>query len=175
MAVISQKICLIGDFSVGKTSLIRRFVDREFSDRYLSTVGVKISRKLLHLKLQDDLLQLQLLIWDIEGKSKFKGIVPSYLQGARGAIVVADINRQETIAHVREHIELFFSINPERSKVIVALNKCDLIEEEKIVNIFEKHNFDRDNRIISSYGTSAKTGKYVDKMFEQLAVSILEK
>ena len=86
--VVSQKICLIGDFGVGKTSLIRQFVDRQFSDKYLSTVGVKISRKLVSINnLSDntpvDLKQLQLIIWDIEGSTRFKAIAPSYLQGAK--------------------------------------------------------------------------------------------
>jgi GTPase SAR1 family protein len=69
--------------------LIRRFVDRQFSDQYLSTVGVKISRKLV------ESVNLQLLIWDLEGHTKFKGITPSYLQGASGAVVVADVSRIE--------------------------------------------------------------------------------
>jgi small GTP-binding protein len=83
--MISKKICLVGDFGVGKTSLIRRFVDRQFSDEYLSTVGVKISRKTLELEgvRQQDQLNLQLLIWDLEGHTKFKAIAPSYLQGIR--------------------------------------------------------------------------------------------
>jgi GTPase SAR1 family protein len=66
MNIISQKICLIGDFGVGKTSLIRRFVDRQFSDKYLSTVGVKISRKLVAINSQNTpQKKIQLLIWDI--------------------------------------------------------------------------------------------------------------
>ena len=68
MSVISQKVCLIGDFAVGKTSLIRRFVDRQFKDSYLSSVGVKISRKLIELVAKDPQknINLQLLIWDVD-------------------------------------------------------------------------------------------------------------
>lgn len=72
--VISQKVCLVGDFGVGKTSLIRQFVDRQFSDQYLSTVGVKISRKLVAIPdATQEIQQLQLIVWDIEG-SKLIGI-----------------------------------------------------------------------------------------------------
>ena len=112
---ISQKICLVGDFSVGKTSLIRRFVERQFKDEYLSTVGVKISRKNIEICPQEkeEKYLLQLLIWDIEGQTKFKGITPSYLQGAKGAIVVADVTRAETLTHLQDHLNLFFSINPQ--------------------------------------------------------------
>ncbi|NEN93649.1 MAG: GTP-binding protein, partial [Okeania sp. SIO3H1] len=91
--MISKKICLVGDFGVGKTSLIRKFVDRQFSDQYLSTVGVKISRKKVDLpKIEVEKNNfLQLLIWDLEGHTKFKAIAPNYLKGASGAIVVADV------------------------------------------------------------------------------------
>src|SRR5919202_3718030 len=111
---ISKKICMIGDFGVGKTSLIRRFVDRQFSDQYLSTVGVKISRKSLELQSvkQTGKIDLQLLIWDLEGHTKFKAIAPSYLQGASGALIVADVTRLETIERLSEHVNLFSSVNP---------------------------------------------------------------
>ena len=74
MSPISKKICLVGDFGVGKTSLIRRFVDKQFSDKYLSTVGVKISRKLIELSETESQKaeEIQLIIWDIEGSNKFK-------------------------------------------------------------------------------------------------------
>lgn len=175
MSVISQKICLIGDFSVGKTSLIRRFVDRQFSDRYLSTVGVKISRKIVNVELKEraDLVQLQLLIWDIEGNTKFKKIVPSYLQGAKAAIIVADVTRKETIANLEKHIELFLSINPQKTNIIIAFNKSDLIETDTLITILEKNKFASEERIVSSYGTSAKTGENVDRMFEELAKCII--
>ncbi len=81
---ISKKMCLIGAFGVGKTSLIRRFVDRQFSDQYLSTVGVTISRKLVDFQ-EPPTKNLQLLSWDLEGSTNFKAIAPSDLQGAQAA------------------------------------------------------------------------------------------
>ena len=77
MAVISKKICLLGDFSVGKTSLIRRFIEGKFSDQYLTTVGVKISRK--SLELDSPSQTINFILWDIEGQTKFQSITPSYL------------------------------------------------------------------------------------------------
>ena len=71
MSIISKKICLIGDFGVGKTSLIRRFVDRQFSDQYLSTIGVKISRKIVEIQPQNQIRQVRLLIWVLKGKPNF--------------------------------------------------------------------------------------------------------
>lgn len=175
MATISKKICLIGDFGVGKTSLIRRFVERQFSDQYLSTVGVKISRKTVEIEgvKEQDKLSLQLMIWDLEGHTKFKSIAPSYLQGASGAIVVADVTRQETLDRIIEHLNLFFSINP-KGFIIVALNKSDLFEEEKIEKFLELYQFPEQERVLSIHSTSAKTGKDVDLIFLKLSTKMVE-
>lgn len=168
MSTISKKICLLGDFGVGKTSLIRRFVTGEFSDRYLSTVGVKISRKLVNATQSETKASIQLLIWDIEGQTKFKAIVPNYLQGAKAAIIVGDLTRQATIANIQAHINLFLSVNP-TGIAIIALNKLDLISPEKSKKIQELYDFSANQSILSTYVTSAKTGEYVDEMFETIA------
>ena len=171
---ISQKICLVGDFSVGKTSLIRRFVERQFKDEYLSTVGVKISRKHIEVLRQEkeEKYLLQLLIWDIEGQTKFKGITPSYLQGAKGAIVVADVTRAETLTHLQDHLNLFFSINPQGFG-IVALNKADLVSSAELTTLLDNHKSPHLTQVISTYTTSAKTGKNVDEIFQTLAHKLI--
>lgn len=174
--MISKKICLVGDFGVGKTSLIRQFVDRQFSDQYLSTVGVKISRKkvdLLATELEEN-TSVQLLIWDLEGHTKFKAIAPTYLQGASGAIVVADVTRQETIDNLSERLELFLSVNP-KGVAILALNKSDLVDAEIITQLLAQLNNQEDERVIAMYHTSAKTGENVDEMFHKLAYRMIEK
>lgn len=172
MVTVSKKMCLIGDFGVGKTSLIRRFVDGQFSDQYLSTVGVKISRKNIVLSKENmPDHDLQLLIWDLEGHTKFKAIAPSYLQGSKGALVVADVSRPETIDRIPEHLSLFYSVNPQ-GKIIIALNKVDLIEPEKVAKIFYSTQSLYQERVLCLYQTSAKTGEYVDEIFEKLAVSM---
>ena len=76
MSIITKKICLLGDFNVGKTSLVRRFIENKFSDQYLSTVGVKISRKSVNVSTNLDIHQVNLLLWDLEGNTKFKSIKP---------------------------------------------------------------------------------------------------
>ena len=176
MVTISKKICMIGDFGVGKTSLIRRFVDRQFSDDYLSTVGVKISRKIVDLTgvKQQEKLNLQLLIWDLEGHTKFKAIAPSYLQGSSGAIIVADVSRIETLERLPEHIKLFLSINP-KSSFIIALNKSDLIDEEKLMKLIELVQLQEGvDKVSVIYQTSAKTGLSVDEIFQKLAYKSIE-
>lgn len=171
MSIISKKICLIGDFGVGKTSLIRRFVERQFSDQYLSTVGVKISRKTLELSKshRPESLNVQLLIWDLAGANKFKSITPTHLQGASGAVVVADITRSETITQISDHIQLFLSINPKIS-LIVAINKSDLADEKIAIN--SHYQFLEHKQVLATYFTSAKTGLYVDEIFQKLAYQI---
>lgn len=172
---ISKKMCMIGDFGVGKTSLIRRFVDRQFSDQYLSTVGVKISSKNVELEgvKHRDNVTAKLLIWDLEGHTKFKGIAPNYLQGASGVLIVADVSRSETVERISEHIQLFSSVNPKGS-IIVALNKVDLIDEEKLALLVEiSHGIGQD-KVIAVYATSAKTGKDVDDIFYKLAYTMVE-
>lgn len=166
---------MLGDFSVGKTSLIRRFVDRQFSDQYLSTVGVKISRKTVECQLaeQQKQVNLQLLIWDLEGNTKFKAITPTYLQGASTAVVVADVNRQVTIEHISDHIQCFLSVNP-KGFVIIALNKADLLDKDKKESIIEFLSLKNDNKVIATYATSAKTGLYVDEIFQKLAYQMIQ-
>jgi len=88
--LIQKKVCLLGDFSVGKTSLSERFVYDRFSGRYLSTIGVKISRKPINISKD---IMLNMLIWDLAGSEEFSGVQSSYLQGAQGAILVCDLTR----------------------------------------------------------------------------------
>jgi small GTP-binding protein len=168
MAKISKKICMVGDFSVGKTSLIRRFVDGQFDDKYLSTVGVKISRKDVALP---EGSELQLLIWDIEGQTKFKAIAPSYLQGAKGAIIVADVSREETLGNIINHLELFSKVNP-KGKMAIALNKADLVDDQKLEALLKHHQYP-EQPVIKTYGTSAKSGDNVNQLFQDLAQTIL--
>jgi small GTP-binding protein len=174
MSTISKKICLVGDFGVGKTSLIRRFVDKQFSDKYLSTVGVKISRKLIELSKTEPqkAQEIQLIIWDIEGSNKFKAIAPSYFQGAKGAIIVADLTREETLHHILEHIQSFLAVNP-KSCIVIALNKSDLIEAEYLEKVQHLYQINDQKCVLGNYLTSAKTGNNVDEIFQVLAHSLI--
>jgi small GTP-binding protein len=174
MSAISRKICLIGDFGVGKTSLIRQYVDKQFSDSYLSTVGVKISRKLVQIFNTESPAnqEIQLIIWDIEGSNKFKSVASSYFQGAKGAIIVGDLTQQETLNHITEHIDNFLLINPHAS-IFIALNKSDLIEVEYLEKLKKPYQFENKTQVLSTYLTSAKTGKNVDEIFQFLAHKLI--
>ena len=172
MSVITKKICLLGDFNVGKTSLIRRFVEDKFSDQYLSTVGVKVSRKSLDVKTDLEIHQVNLMIWDLEGNTKFKPITPSYLKGASGSIIVADLTRVSTLGSLSQHIALFLKINP-KGTVVIALNKADLVPQEKLAKLLENYSSHNHPQILTTYPTSAKTGDNVAEIFDKLSKSIV--
>ena len=173
MPEITKKICLLGDFSVGKTSLIRRFVEGKFSDDYLSTIGVKISRKSLEIQTSTDSCQLNLLLWDLEGNTKFKSITPSYLKGAVGAIIVADLSRPNTLSSISQHIDLFCKVN-DQGIILIALNKADLVSPEKLSKLIQSFTLKNNSLVMETYITSAKSGDKVEEMFTQLASEIIK-
>ena len=157
--MVRKKILLLGDFNVGKTSLIKRYIDDTFNDRYLTTIGVKISKKYLLLEEQE----CEMIIWDIEGSTPQRKIPESYLLGASGAILVADCNREETINNLDSHIERFLKINP-HAKYVIAYNRADLLTDQ------QKELFTLDQ---NSFLTSAKESLNVNRLFLSLAKDIL--
>lgn len=173
MSTITKKICLLGDFNVGKTSLVRRFIEDKFSDRYLSTVGVKVSRKSIEVKTELETQSINLLVWDLEGNTKFKSITPSYLKGASGSIIVADLTRGDTIKNLSQHLQLFFELNP-KSKAVIALNKADLVPAEKLAKLVENYQSQNSPRVLGVYTTSAKTGDRVDEIFQLIGKELLD-
>ncbi len=168
MTHISRKIVLIGDFSTGKTSLIRRFVENRFGDRYLSTVGVKVSKKQVNVGETTYVL----LIWDIEGGTAQKSINTTYLRGAHGAIVVADITRNETMAHIETYLE---TVEKHVGKVpaVIAYNKCDLLDKTALERFVEERKTNVSFSVPTHY-VSAKTGEGVEAMFLSLAKALGE-
>ena len=159
--MIRKKILLIGDFGVGKTSLIRRYVDDTFDDSYLTTIGVKISKK----QLEVDGTACELLIWDIEGATPIKHIPQSYFKGASGAIFVCDVDRQETIDSLDEHIERFLSLNPD-ARYVIAWNKADLLSKGQMKGL-------EDLLPERAMLTSAKDDVNVSKLFTILTREML--
>jgi small GTP-binding protein len=172
MSTITQKICLLGDFNVGKTSLVRRFIEDKFSDRYLSTVGVKVSRKTINVRTKTEMHQINLLLWDLEGNTRFKSITPSYLKGASSSIIVGDLSRSDTLQNLDRHLQLFFEINPQ-GQATVALNKADLIPSEKLAKLVENYQLRNFPQVLGVYTTSAKTGDRIEQMFQEMATALI--
>lgn len=161
---IGRKICLLGDPAVGKTSLIKRFVYDRFDDKYISTMGTKVSRK--EVRIGDK--KIVLLIWDILGQKETK-MHKVYYKGTKGAILVADITRGETIEHIRTwYRDLCNAVGA--VPVVIAVNKIDL--KDKWYRSPEDLKKD-----LVIYGrcifTSAKTGECVEDAFMHLAKAIV--
>jgi len=155
--MLAYKIVMVGDFGVGKTSLVKRFVDNSFSEEYLSTIGVSISKKNLN--------ESTLMLWDIEGHTEFKPIFKQYLLGAKGFIIVADLTRQNTIDSISQHIELCHTVIKD-APISIALNKSDMkhtISEKRLDEIKAIS-----PSIINVLKTSAKNGDAVLDIFGSL-------
>ncbi len=123
--MVQNKVCLVGDFAVGKTSLFNRFLYNRFSETYQSTVGVRVQRKIV--KVRDE--ELALILWDTEGGHDSKTLKESYLKGAAGAVIVCDLTRTGTILHCEEYIHLLRRENP-TLPLTIAGNKLDLVSPD---------------------------------------------
>jgi small GTP-binding protein len=159
--MLQKKICMLGAFGVGKTSLVRRYVQSLFSDAYLTTVGVKIDKKTVTVGNE----AVTLLLWDIAGEDDVSPIRMSYLRGAAGYLLVADGTRAETLdiaSSIQSRVKAEIGTVP----FLVLLNKADLQESWEIgreaMDGFEQAGW-------SIVRTSAKTGAGVEEVFEELA------
>jgi small GTP-binding protein len=159
--VIQKKICLLGGFGVGKTSLVAQFVHSIFSDKYLTTIGVKIDKKSVAV----DPDHVELVIWDIYGHDDFQKLRVSYLRGASGYLLVADGTRAATLETA---VELQHLAQQTIGEVpfILALNKADLRDEWQITDKAIDELVGRGWRVLR---TSAKTGDMVEGAFASLA------
>jgi len=168
MTPITSKICIVGDFAVGKTSIAERFVNNQFSEKYLTTVGVKIDTK--EIERPESGVIHKLVIWDVAGSDRFDDTQYAYLRGASGYIYVADGTRAATLASVRqlqEQISQRYSDLP----AVALVNKSDLasdweISDEQIVALGARFN--------GVFQTSAKTGDAVEGAIDKLAALILD-
>jgi small GTP-binding protein len=162
---VTKKVCLLGDFSVGKTSLVRRFVEGRFDERYLSTIGVKVDRKVLYLPDFAGGVELTLMLWDLAGGPASGPPVPAYYRGAAGAVIACDLTRQDTLPSIGTYAERFLEVNP-AARFVMAANKVDLTEERQLG--------DQDLAGVAAaidaplFFTSAKTCENVESMFYQL-------
>ncbi|MEZ6004429.1 MAG: Rab family GTPase [Planctomycetota bacterium] len=162
--MIRKKVCLLGSYAVGKTSLVRRFVYSEFSDRYHTTVGVKVDKKELVVNGHE----LHLVLWDLYGEDRWQEVRASYLRGAAGALVVVDATRLETLEVARGLSERLRA-GDANAKVHLVLNKIDL-EGEFAVPLDEwRARLDW----APVHLASAKTGSGVEEAFAALGQDLL--
>jgi small GTP-binding protein len=158
--MIQKKVCMIGTSGVGKTSLVAKFVHSIFSDKYLTTVGVKIDKKTVAV----DGNEVMLMIWDLAGDDDYQRLQSSYLRGTSGYLLVADGTRQVTLDQA---IEIQGRVTAATGPVpfLVALNKADLASQWEIS---DSHIAELDAREWKVFKTSAKDGAGVEEAFLEL-------
>ncbi|UCE73032.1 MAG: GTP-binding protein [Methanomassiliicoccales archaeon] len=169
---VQKKIILLGDGAVGKTSLIRRFVVDKFDDKYILTVGSKITAKEIQINMKEQVFIVKLQIWDILGQRGFTKLHQSSFRGTHGVFLVADITRMDTLRSLRTYWV------PEVQKIagsvpfVILVNKYDLMDnakfnEEELTEFASKYK-------VPFYFTSAKNGDNVKKAFYTLGKSMIE-
>lgn len=160
--MIQKKVCMLGLFGVGKTSLVRRFVQQSFDEKYLTTLGVKVDHKQITL----GHATVNLLLWDVAGQEEENFATANYFRGAHGAVVVYDLTRPDSAQAVQEYCERFQHIAPQ-AKLILVGNKCDLVEAG------QASAFDFAQKPAAHVLTSAKTGENVEQAFTKLAQMLI--
>jgi small GTP-binding protein len=163
--MMQKKVCMLGAFAVGKTSLVRRFVESIFSEAYHTTIGVKIDKKVIRVDEQD----VTMILWDLAGHDGLEHLRMTYLKGASGLLLVADGTRRETLATAIAIQEEAKQVTPSASFVL-AINKSDLMDEWELDSREQTELAARGWKVIV---TSAKTGDGIEQSFESLARSML--
>jgi len=186
MEEVLKKVVLLGDSAVGKTSLMNRFIQNAFSDSYISTVGAKVSKKIVKVSLNGVDYSVSFMLWDIIGSEGYKSTQSRHIAGLNGAIVVADLSRPETVKKLEEYwipllSETTAGVMP---PILFVGNKRDLVDQvqaDKILNEFREVDArKRTAKAIERYKvlqpyvvTSAMTGEGVEEGFRSLAVMMV--
>ena len=157
----ARKVCMLGDFGVGKTSLVARFVRNTFSDQCLTTVGVKVDSKEVVLASG---IPLKLVVWDIAGRSALDALNQSYLRGASGLLLIADGTREATLRAALDLLLQSRAVLPDAHAVLLV-NKLDMVDRWEVApaTLAELR------RSLPVFETSARFGDGVEQAFAQLA------
>ena len=157
---------MVGAFAVGKTSLVQRFVQSIYSDKYLTTVGVKIDKKQVTV----GETEINLLLWDIQGDDAVEKLRSSYIRGAAGYLLVIDGTRAATLDTARQ-VQEFVEKELGPTPFVVAINKADLMNDWEIE---PPAIAELESRGWLVQHTSAKSGQGVEQAFTRLAQKVLE-
>jgi len=166
--LLKQKVLLLGDGAVGKTSLVHRFVWDKFEDFYMRTIGAKVMKKNIFC----DGVELTMIIWDLLGQHGFAPIQEHHIKGCRGAILVADLTRRETLWNLTQYWVPMIHRVERNIPMIFLANKADLVREwefdkDELLQAATAHN-------ASSLVTCAKTGWNVDEAFHAIGRNLVQ-
>jgi small GTP-binding protein len=166
-----RKVLLIGDGAVGKTSLIRKYVMDKFDDKYIATIGTKVTKKEIELKDSGRNIILTMMIWDVLGQKGYRSIQSASFKGADGVILVCDFTRLDTLKSLEEYWLPNIGDNISKLQCVFTANKSDLkgsaqFSMEDLQIIASRYGS-------SAFSSSAKTGENVEELFINLGKMLI--
>ncbi len=170
---ISFKILLLGDATVGKSSLIQRYINNEYSQTYITTIGIEQNRKTLNV----NNVQVKLVIWDTAGQEKFRAINKQFYKGTDCVILAFDLNNKKTIININYWMGQLYQENKiENIGIVLVGTKKDLLNDGKDDKVEKSEINDAIERYkIKFFETSSKTGENVKEVFNYLVKLTLSK
>ncbi len=176
--MLKFKICVLGDPSVGKTSLIHHFCEGYFKESYLSTIGVAFLTKSMELNQLGRNLKITLQIWDIGGQELFAKLRANYLKGSQGAFIMFDVTSKNSLAHIdawiEELVHALYIKDLSKFPIVIIGNKIDLPYDLKLKERAAQFLQNQYNISIPITYTSAKSGEGMVETFETLTKTIIK-
>ena len=168
---IEIKVCLLGDVSVGKTSIASRYCKNTFSDLYINTIGGAYQQQSVTL---NNGTKIRLHIWDTSGQDRFRSMTNLYYQDAQVAILTYDVTNEESLESLNYWLEqLNNKVEVDNMILCLAGNKIDVEASKKVISTSKGKAFAEENNMIF-FETSAKTGAGIKELFQAIAVKAYE-
>ena len=169
---VKRKIVLLGDSAVGKTSLIRKFVLDKFDDKYITTIGTKVTKKEMSITKDNARIDLIMMIWDVLGQQGYTSIQARSYKGADGILLVCDLTRQDSLENIETYWLAELNQVMEDVPAVLVGNKVDLQDERTVPNdLLEDYASKLD---CPYFVSSAKTGENVEKLFDALGEIVVK-
>ena len=163
------KIILIGQSSVGKTNILSKFLKNDFDENYIPTIGVEFGSKLFNIEGH----RIKAQIWDPSGEEQSKALINAYSKGTKGALVVYDITKKQTLDNVGDLLNNLKKAAHKNLSIILIGNKNDLEDKREIM---KEEGEEKAKKYKAAFlETSALTGENLDKAFENLMTEIYKK